>query len=86
MPARPLAADIKALATTAVFGLMSDGTALFVATLGAMGVRFYGSRKPLIVAGLGAGLGTTLKSKDLFRGQPPTAACSARSRMAAAVA
>jgi len=39
-----LAADIKALGTTAVFGLMSDDTALFVATLDAMGVRFYGAR------------------------------------------
>ena len=39
-----LAADIKGLGITAVFGLMSDDTALFVTTLDAMGVRFYGAR------------------------------------------
>ena len=39
-----LAADIKAQGVTTVFGLMSDDTALFVTTLDAMGVRFYGAR------------------------------------------
>ena len=39
-----LAADIQRLGITAVFGLMSDDTALFVTTLDAMGVRFYGAR------------------------------------------
>ena len=39
-----LAADIQRLGVTAVFGLMSDDTALFVTTLDAMGVRFYGAR------------------------------------------
>jgi acetolactate synthase I/II/III large subunit len=39
-----LAADIKAQGITQVFGLMSDDTALFVTTLDAMGVRFYGAR------------------------------------------
>ncbi len=39
-----LAADIKAQGITTVFGLMSDDTALFVTTLDAMGVRFYGAR------------------------------------------
>ena len=39
-----LANDIKSRGYTAVFGLMSDDTALFVATLDAIGVRFYGAR------------------------------------------
>ena len=39
-----LAADIKAMGIEAVFGLMSDDTALFVTTLDSMGVRFYGAR------------------------------------------
>ncbi len=39
-----LAADIKHLGIEAVFGLMSDDTALFVTTLDSMGVRFYGAR------------------------------------------
>ena len=39
-----LAADIKAHGIDTVFGLMSDDTALFVTTLDAMGVRFYGAR------------------------------------------
>lgn len=39
-----LAADIKGLGVKAVFGLMSDDTALFVTTLDSMGVRFYGAR------------------------------------------
>ena len=39
-----LAADIQRLGVTAVFGLMSDDTALFVTTLDAMGLRFYGAR------------------------------------------
>ena len=39
-----LAADIKARGVTAVFGLMSDDTALFCTALDAMGVRFYGAR------------------------------------------
>ena len=39
-----LAADIKAQGIDTVFGLMSDDTALFVTTLDAMGVRFYGAR------------------------------------------
>lgn len=39
-----LAHDIKALGLDAVFGLMSDDTALLVTTLDSMGVRFYGAR------------------------------------------
>jgi acetolactate synthase-1/2/3 large subunit len=39
-----LAHDIKALGLDAVFGLMSDDTALLVTTLDGMGVRFYGAR------------------------------------------
>ena len=39
-----LASDIKSLGIEAVFGLMSDDTALFVTTLDSMGVRFYGAR------------------------------------------
>lgn len=39
-----LAAEIKRMGTQAVFGLMSDDTALFVTTLDSMGVRFYGAR------------------------------------------
>ena len=39
-----LAHDIKSRGYTTVFGLMSDDTALFVTTLDAIGVRFYGAR------------------------------------------
>ena len=39
-----LARDIKSHGIEAVFGLMSDDTALFVATLDAIGVRFYAAR------------------------------------------
>ncbi len=39
-----LARDIKALGIDSVFGLMSDDTAMFVSTLDAVGVRFYGAR------------------------------------------
>ncbi len=39
-----LAADLQAQGVSAVFGLMSDDTALFVTTLDAMGMRFYGAR------------------------------------------
>ena len=39
-----LAHDIKRLGVDAVFGLMSDDTALFVTTLDSMGVRFHGAR------------------------------------------
>ena len=39
-----LAHDIKSRGYTMVFGLMSDDTALFVTTLDAIGVRFYGAR------------------------------------------
>jgi acetolactate synthase I/II/III large subunit len=39
-----LAADLKASDIGAVFGLMSDDTALFVTTLDSMGLRFYGAR------------------------------------------
>ncbi|SFU09207.1 thiamine pyrophosphate-binding protein [Paraburkholderia aspalathi] len=39
-----LAIDIKNAGVTSVFGLMSDDTALLVATLDGMGVRFYGAR------------------------------------------
>lgn len=39
-----LAHDIKSLGVEAVFGLMSDDTAVFVSTLDAIGVRFYGTR------------------------------------------
>lgn len=39
-----LAADIRSRGVQAVFGLMSDDTALFVTTLDSMGVRFYGAR------------------------------------------
>ena len=39
-----LAADIKRRGIDAVFGLMSDDTALFVTSLDSMGVRFYGAR------------------------------------------
>ena len=38
-----LAAAIKSLGIDAVFGLMSDDTALFVTTLDSMGVRCYGA-------------------------------------------
>jgi acetolactate synthase I/II/III large subunit len=39
-----LARDIKSLGTEVVFGLMSDDTALLVATLDTVGVRFVGAR------------------------------------------
>ncbi|MFV0299135.1 MAG: thiamine pyrophosphate-binding protein, partial [Hyphomicrobiaceae bacterium] len=39
-----LAQDIKALGVEAVFGLMSDDTALFATALDASGVRLYGTR------------------------------------------
>ena len=45
MPAyEALAHDIQSRGYTTVFGLMSDDTALFVTTLDALGVRFYGAR------------------------------------------
>jgi acetolactate synthase-1/2/3 large subunit len=45
MPAyEALARDMRARGIMTVFGLMSDDTALFVTTLDAMGVRFYGAR------------------------------------------
>lgn len=39
-----LAADIKGLGAECVFGLMSDDTALLIATLDSMGVKFHGAR------------------------------------------
>ena len=39
-----LAQDIKAMGVEAVFGLMSDDTALFATALDTAGVRFYGAR------------------------------------------
>ena len=39
-----LAADIKGLGVECVFGLMSDDTALLVASIDSMGVRFHGAR------------------------------------------
>ena len=39
-----LALDIKAMGIDAVFGLMSDDTALFVTTLDSVGVKFHGAR------------------------------------------
>lgn len=39
-----LAADIKAMGVEAVFGLMSDDTALFATALDTAGVHFYGAR------------------------------------------
>lgn len=39
-----LAEDIKAMGVEAVFGLMSDDTALFCTALDTVGVRFYGAR------------------------------------------
>src|SRR5262247_1683419 len=39
-----LAHDIKAMDVEAVFGLMSDDTALFATALDTVGVRFYGAR------------------------------------------
>ncbi len=39
-----LAEDIKAMGVEAVFGLMSDDTALFATALDTAGVRFYGAR------------------------------------------
>ncbi len=39
-----LANDIKAIGVEAVFGLMSDDTALFATSLDAAGVRFFGAR------------------------------------------
>src|SRR6516162_3285924 len=39
-----LAADLQAMGTEAVFGLISDDTALFATALDTLGVRFYGAR------------------------------------------
>ena len=39
-----LAADIKSLGVEAVFGLMSDDTALFVTALDMAGITFHGAR------------------------------------------
>src|SRR4051812_16000218 len=39
-----LAQDIKAAGVEAVFGLMSDDTALLVSTIDALGVSFHGAR------------------------------------------
>src|SRR5689334_12850262 len=39
-----LAHDIKRMGIDAVFGLMSDDTALFVSTLDGMGVKFHSAR------------------------------------------
>lgn len=45
MPAyQALALDIKGRGIDAVFGLMSDDTALFITTLDGMGVRYFGAR------------------------------------------
>jgi len=41
---RMLAEDIKCLGVDTVFGLMSDDTAVFVTSLDAVGLRFYGAR------------------------------------------
>jgi thiamine pyrophosphate-dependent acetolactate synthase large subunit-like protein len=39
-----LAEDIKRLGIDTVFGLLSDDTALLVATIDAIGLRFFGAR------------------------------------------
>lgn len=39
-----LALDLKSMGIECVFGLMSDDTAMFVVTLDAIGIRFYGAR------------------------------------------
>ncbi|GIT49318.1 MAG: hypothetical protein Ct9H300mP14_12460 [Gammaproteobacteria bacterium] len=39
-----LAADIKSLGIEAVFGLMSDDTAIFVTALDMVGITFHGAR------------------------------------------
>src|SRR5690606_29955688 len=39
-----IARDIKAMGVEAVFGLMSDDTALFATALDTAGVRFFGAR------------------------------------------
>ena len=39
-----LAHDLKTMGVEAVFGLMSDDTALFATSLDTVGVRFYGAR------------------------------------------
>ena len=39
-----LAEDIKALGIDAIFGLMSDDTAIFATALDTIGVRLYGAR------------------------------------------
>lgn len=50
-----LAGDIKAMGVGTVFGLMSDDTALFVATLDAIGVRFCGARHENTAIGMAEG-------------------------------
>lgn len=50
-----LAQDIKAMGVDTVFGLMSDDTALFVATLDAIGVRFCGTRHENTAIGMAEG-------------------------------
>ncbi|HZT48888.1 MAG TPA: thiamine pyrophosphate-binding protein [Hyphomicrobiaceae bacterium] len=50
-----LAEDIKALGVEAVFGLMSDDTALFATALDSMGVRFYGARHENIAISMAEG-------------------------------
>ncbi|MBI5275185.1 MAG: thiamine pyrophosphate-binding protein [Burkholderiales bacterium] len=50
-----LAQDIKAMGVEAVFGLMSDDTALFVAMLDSVGVRFHGARHENTAIGMAEG-------------------------------
>jgi thiamine pyrophosphate-dependent acetolactate synthase large subunit-like protein len=50
-----LAEDIKALGVEAVFGLMSDDTALFATALDTSGVRFYGARHENTAIGMAEG-------------------------------
>ena len=50
-----LARDIKAMDVDVVFGLMSDDTALFVATLDAIGVRFVATRHENVAIGMAEG-------------------------------
>jgi len=50
-----LARDIQAMGVEVVFGLMSDDTALFVATLDSIGIRFRGARHENTAIGMAEG-------------------------------
>ena len=65
-----LAKDIQNLGIEAVFGLLSDDTAMFATALDSIGIRFYGARHENNAITMAEGYASVMRRRNRYRAKP----------------